>query len=111
MKKKGFSPMPVYHYQEDEKYLEYYIKKGEKFDFVEFMACPGGCIGGGGQPIPTNEEVIVERMTAVYDIDTLAKHRKSHENESVKRLYKEFFGEPLSERSHELLHTSYTVRH
>nr|MBP7237805.1 [FeFe] hydrogenase, group A [Petrotogaceae bacterium] len=87
------------------------IKKGEKFDFVEFMACPGGCIGGGGQPIPTNEEVIVERMTAVYDIDTLAKHRKSHENESVKRLYKEFFGEPLSERSHELLHTSYTVRH
>ena len=87
------------------------IKKGEKFDFVEFMACPGGCIGGGGQPIPTNEEVIVERMTVVYDIDTLAKHRKSHENESVKRLYKEFFGEPLSERSHELLHTSYTVRH
>lgn len=87
------------------------IKKGEKsYHFIEFMACPGGCIGGGGQPIPTNESTLIERMTAIYDIDKKSEFRKSHQNPYVNKLYKEFLGEPNSEKSHELLHTHYTIR-
>ncbi|BBE31562.1 ferredoxin [Tepiditoga spiralis] len=87
------------------------IKSGEKtYQFVEFMACPGGCIGGGGQPIPTNDETILERMTAIYDIDRELKIRKSHENPAVQELYKEFLGEPNSELAHKLLHTTYIAR-
>jgi len=87
------------------------IKSGEKkYHFVEFMACPGGCIGGGGQPIPTTDEILIERMAAIYDIDSNSKIRKSHENPYVKKLYKEYLGEPLGEKSHELLHTEYVAR-
>lgn len=87
------------------------IKNGEKeYHFVEFMACPGGCIGGGGQPIPTNNEILLKRMEAIYEVDKSLPIRKSHENPAVQALYEEFLGEPLSEKSHELLHTTYVAR-
>lgn len=87
------------------------IERGEsKYHFIEVMACPGGCINGGGQPIHQKPEKVIKRVKALYDIDEKAKHRRSHENESVKKLYKEFLGEPNSHKSHELLHTDYTDR-
>ena len=87
------------------------IKNGDKkYHFVEFMACPGGCIGGGGQPIPTDEETLIERMTSIYDIDKNCEFRKSHENPYIKKLYDEYLIEPNSEISHEILHTHYTAR-
>ena len=71
------------------------------------MACPGGCIGGGGQPKGTTNAVRKERMKALYQIDKNLPIRKSHENPDIITLYKDFLGEPLSEKAHELLHTSY----
>ena len=74
------------------------------------MACPGGCLGGGGQPIPTNIDIRKDRMKAVYEEDESLEIRKSHENPEVKRIYKDFLEKPLSHKSHELLHTTYTKR-
>ncbi len=81
-----------------------------KYHFIEVMACPGGCINGGGQPIHQKPEKVVKRMKALYQIDTEMKKRRSHENESVKILYKEFLGEPNSHKAHEILHTEYFNR-
>jgi len=78
--------------------------------FIEVMTCPGGCIAGGGQPIGTNLEAVRARMKALYQIDRDEPVRTSHGNPGIQRLYAEFLGEPLSERSHHLLHTHYTVR-
>jgi len=90
------------------------IKAGGKLSechFIEFMACPGGCIGGGGQPIPTSPEIRAARARAIYAEDAESEVRKSHENPAVVRLYSEFFtGGPCSHRAHELLHTHYTAR-
>ncbi len=87
------------------------IKNGEKeYHFIEFMACPGGCIGGGGQPIPTNQEVIQARMDAIYEIDAGKQLRKSHENPEIKVLYNDYLGEPNGHKAHELLHTHYIER-
>ena len=84
------------------------IKQGTcKYDFIEIMACPGGCIGGGGQPIGTTNAVRKKRMAALYQIDKSLPLRKSHENPEIITLYKDFPGEPRSEKAHELLHTSY----
>ncbi|PRW56960.1 ferredoxin [Chlorella sorokiniana] len=81
-----------------------------RYDFVEVMACPGGCIGGGGQPKSDDPLVLLKRMGAVYSIDERSAIRKSHENPSIQKLYKEFLGEPNGPLAHELLHTSYTDR-
>jgi NADH-quinone oxidoreductase subunit G/NADP-reducing hydrogenase subunit HndD len=78
--------------------------------FIEIMACPGGCIGGGGQPFGTDVRSLVVRMKALYDIDKTGKLRVSHKNEWVDRLYEEFLGEPLGEMSHRYLHTRYAGR-
>lgn len=78
--------------------------------FVEVMACPGGCIGGGGQPINTTEEAIRRRMKALYSIDATDKLRASHRNPDIKRIYEEFLEAPLGKRSHEYLHTKYMPR-
>jgi len=80
------------------------------YHFIEIMCCPGGCIGGGGQPIPTTNAVRAERIKAIYDVDNIMVLRKSHENPAVKVLYDEFLGEPLGHKSHELLHTHYHPR-
>lgn len=78
--------------------------------FVEIMACPGGCLGGGGQPIPTNAEVRAARAKSIYEEDRLMPLRKSHDNPQVSTLYKEFLGSPLGHKSHKLLHTQYVKR-
>ncbi len=80
------------------------------YHFIEIMACPGGCIGGGGQPIPTNEEIRKKRTQAIYEEDMGMPKRKSHENPEIKKIYKEFLKEPLGEISHHLLHTTYKKR-
>lgn len=92
------------------------IKSGEKnYTFVEVMACPGGCINGGGQPYVHDEvrnsiDLKTLRAQALYDYDSDSKVRCSHENATVTKLYEEFFGEPNSHKAHELLHTTYTAR-
>jgi NADP-reducing hydrogenase subunit HndD len=80
------------------------------YHFIEIMACPGGCIGGGGQPIPTNIDIRKKRMEAIYMEDTSMPIRKSHENPEVAAIYKEFLIEPNGHKSHELLHTHYIQR-
>jgi NADP-reducing hydrogenase subunit HndD len=87
------------------------IKSGEKaYHFIEVMTCPGGCIGGGGQPRYTNNDVREARIKAIYSEDEGKKLRKSHDNPDVAKLYAEFLGKPLGEKSHHLLHTKYTPR-
>jgi len=87
------------------------IEKGEsKYHFIEVMACPGGCINGGGQPIHSKPEKLRKRVQTLYEIDAKMKFRKSHENESVIKLYKEFLGEPNGHVAHDILHTHYTDR-
>ena len=87
------------------------VERGEAdYIFIEIMACPGGCIGGGGQSIGTNNAVRDARIQALYEIDRSLPLRKSHENPEIKTIYEEFFGAPLSQRSHELLHTHYHAR-
>lgn len=87
------------------------VKSGKSnYHFIEFMACPGGCLGGGGQPIPTNPEIRKRRAEAIYAEDADLPTRKSHENLEVKKLYKDFLKKPLGEKSHHLLHTKYTKR-
>ncbi|HHW94374.1 MAG TPA: 2Fe-2S iron-sulfur cluster binding domain-containing protein [Mogibacterium sp.] len=82
------------------------VKRGEvDYHFVEIMACPGGCSGGGGQPIHDGQELAGERSEYLYGLDKHDDLRFSHENPEVIQCYKEYFGEPLSERSHHLLHT------
>lgn len=84
------------------------IKTGSKsYHFVEVMTCPGGCIGGGGQPRLTDDSVRERRIAAIYKEDEGKALRKSHENEAVQQLYKEFLKEPLGEKSHHFLHTKY----
>lgn len=87
------------------------IKEGkENFHFVEIMSCPGGCIGGGGQPRFTTDEIRKKRIEAIYKEDEGKSLRKSHENPEIKLIYKEFLIEPLGEKSHKLLHTKYKIR-
>ncbi len=84
------------------------IRQGEvSYDFVEVMACPGGCAGGGGQPIVDGEELAEYRGDALWDMDAHEKVRFSHENEDVRALYREFLEKPCGERSHHLLHTDH----
>jgi iron-only hydrogenase group A len=82
----------------------------EEFHFVEIMTCPGGCIGGGGQPRFTTDEVRKARIAAIYKEDEGRELRQSHENPAVQALYKEFLGKPLGEQSHHLLHTDYAKK-
>lgn len=90
------------------------IKAGGKFSechFIEFMACPGGCIGGGGQPIPTSLEIRTARAKAIYDEDESLELRKSHDNPHVIEIYQKFLTDgPCGHKSHKLLHTHYTKR-
>jgi NADH-quinone oxidoreductase subunit G len=82
------------------------IEAGEvDLDFVEIMACPGGCVGGGGQPIAFNEERAAERAMNLNSLDKADTLRYSHENPDVQKLYEEWVGEPLSHVAHEWLHT------
>ena len=93
------------------------IKNGEYKDyhFIELMACPGGCVNGGGQPIISAKrkmevDIRAERAKALYSEDASKKYRKSHQNPSVIRIYEEFLGEPGGHKAHELLHTTYSQK-
>jgi NADP-reducing hydrogenase subunit HndD len=87
------------------------VKEGKaSYHFIEVMACPGGCLGGGGQPIPTSPAIRQKRMEAIYAEDEGMAVRKSHENPEVLQIYKDFLGKPLGHKSHELLHTHYIPR-
>ncbi len=92
------------------------VKDGtSEYHFIEIMGCPGGCINGGGQPIVDAttrnfEDFKAKRASALYTLDKQNANRKSHENEAIKRVYSEFFGEPGSHKAHEILHTSYVKR-
>ncbi len=90
------------------------IKAGGKFSechFIEFMACPGGCLGGGGQPIPTTPEIRKKRAKAIYAEDESLEMRKSHDNPNVVKIYEEFLTDgPCGHKSHKLLHTHYVKR-
>jgi NADP-reducing hydrogenase subunit HndD len=93
------------------------VRNGEYDDyhFIECMACPGGCVNGGGQPIVSSKvkmekDIRVERAKALYDEDSSKTYRKSHQNPSIIRLYEEYLGEPGGHKSHELLHTTYSQK-
>jgi NADP-reducing hydrogenase subunit HndD len=93
------------------------VKKGKKqYHLIELMACPGGCIAGGGQPYPPDgsyvldKEVMKKRARALYTIDESKKIRKSHDNPYIKKLYEEYLGEPGGEKAHHLLHTTYAPK-
>jgi NADH-quinone oxidoreductase subunit G/NADP-reducing hydrogenase subunit HndD len=87
------------------------IQRGEKeIHFMEVMTCPGGCIAGGGQPLYANMDAVKARMKALYDIDRDAKVTTSHNNPYIRRIYAEFLGEPLGDKSHDYLHTKYHKR-
>ena len=87
------------------------VKKGEaNYHFIEIMACPSGCIGGGGQPLPTSMDIRKKRASAIYEEDEHMTLRKSHENPEVTSIYQEYLHEPLGHKSHDLLHTHYTSR-
>jgi iron only hydrogenase large subunit-like protein len=86
------------------------VRGNSKYHFIEVMACPGGCVNGGGQPIHQKPEKIQKRIKALYRIDSGMMYRRSHENKSVKTIYKEFLVEPNSHIAHEILHTKYFDR-
>jgi NADH-quinone oxidoreductase subunit G/NADP-reducing hydrogenase subunit HndD len=92
------------------------VRKGEKhYDFIEAMACPGGCVTGGGQPIvpaqiKENINIQEERAKAIYDEDKNIPIRKSHKNPYITKIYEEFLGEPGGHLSHKFLHTEYERR-
>ncbi len=95
------------------------VKKGDKqYHLIEIMACPGGCVAGGGQPLshvekyiyPLDKEIIKLRQQALYNIDSGKTLRKSHENPAIKQIYNEYLEKPGSHISHELLHTSYQAK-
>ncbi len=88
------------------------LDKGEvTYDFVEVMACPGGCVNGGGQPIHEGGADVAERSNVLYDLDVQNAIRFSHENPEIDVCYKNFLEKPLSHKSHELLHVSYEGKH
>ncbi|MGM9666041.1 MAG: NADH-dependent [FeFe] hydrogenase, group A6 [Eubacteriales bacterium] len=91
------------------------VKNGEKVDFIEIMACPGGCVNGGGQPtqpavVRNNVNLRELRAKVLYTADKNMDLRKSHENSAVKKIYDEYFGHPGSHKAHDVLHTSYVKR-
>ena len=101
----------VAHTLKHAKQLTDQIKAGESpYAFIEVMTCPGGCIGGGGQPYGTTNQKRQERINATYQLDSEMPIRKSHENPYITEIYSKFLKEPLGERSHRLLHTHYKPR-
>lgn len=92
------------------------VRRGEvELDFIEVMACPGGCIAGGGQPLVPEKlrdemDIRAVRAKAIYDEDEQLTIRQSHKNPYIKQLYEQYLGEPNGPLAHELLHTTYTKR-
>lgn len=98
----------VVHTLEEARKIMDNIRAGiSEYHFIEVMACPGGCLSGGGQPIALDKEFRLNRQQAIYDCDKSLELRKSHENPAIKELYTSWLGEPLGEVSHKYLHTHY----
>ncbi len=91
-------------------YARKLLKRKDDYHFIEIMSCPGGCIGGGGQPLPYRKEKILKRISALQKQDVNLPIRKSHENPLVRKIYKEFLGKPLSTKANNMLHTFYYKR-
>jgi len=105
------APIAVAHGLKNARKIMDQIKEGKSpYLFVEIMACPGGCIAGGGQPIPTNDEIRKKRIEAIYREDGGKPIRKSHENPEIIKIYDDFLKEPLGHLSHKYLHTYYQKR-
>ena len=86
------------------------IERGTaQYDFVEVMACPGGCAGGGGQPIHEGQELAEKRGNHLWKLDAESQVRFSHENEDVQTLYRDYLGSPLGQKAHHLLHTDHNA--
>ena len=86
------------------------LERGEvRYDFVEIMACPGGCAGGGGQPIHEGVEMAASRGSQLWKLDSKADIRFSHENPDIQELYRTYLKKPLGEKAHHLLHTDYQI--
>jgi iron-only hydrogenase group A len=92
------------------KLLEQIENGTSPYTFIEVMTCPGGCLGGGGQPIPTNAAIRQKRAESIYYEDAHKSKRKSHENPEIIALYEEFLDTPLSQKAHQILHTKYSER-
>lgn len=92
------------------KLLEDVKHNKSRYHFIEIMACPGGCIGGGGQPIPTTKEIIKKRAAALYKIDASLPVRKPQDNPEIIQMYREFFGAHGSKKAYKYLHTRYRKR-
>ena len=93
------------------KLLDRLVEGVADYHFIEIMTCPGGCVGGGGQPLPVSDEKRLLRAKALYrDDKEVQEFRQSHENPAIQDLYKNFLKEPLGEKSHQLLHTHYSAR-
>ncbi|MCL2340006.1 MAG: [FeFe] hydrogenase, group A [Actinomycetia bacterium] len=88
-----------------EKLIQAIRSGAARYDFVEIMACPGGCVNGGGQPISQNAATTMQRTQVIYGLDQRNQYRFSHGNPAIQQIYREFLGAPLSEKSHRLLHT------
>ncbi|MBP5160986.1 MAG: [FeFe] hydrogenase, group A [Alphaproteobacteria bacterium] len=84
--------------------------KEPPYHFIEVMACTGGCVGGGGQPLGVTDAIRKKRMAGLMKDDRASKYRVSHKNPAVQKMYKDFLGQPLSKKAHKLLHTSYQAR-
>lgn len=97
----------VHTLQQARKMLDLVAQGKADYHFIEIMSCPGGCIGGGGQPVPINLEKRLARRAAMFESDDAYKIRKSHENPAIIELYEKFLGEPMGEKAHHLLHTHY----
>lgn len=97
--------------------LDMVKKDPARYQFIEIMSCPGGCINGGGQPyagseyISLDEELLKKRAGVLYEIDRAKTVRRSHENPEIQRIYKEFFERPLGPKSHKILHTHYSKKY
>ncbi|MCK5732469.1 MAG: iron hydrogenase small subunit, partial [Tenericutes bacterium] len=101
----------VAHTLANAKILSEQVKNGTSpYAFIEIMACPGGCIGGGGQPYGTTTEIREKRIAAIYEVDENMTIRKSHENPDITAIYEDYLEKPLGEKSHHLLHTHYKAR-
>ena len=89
------------------KIIEEVKKHPKKYHYIEVMACPGGCIGGGGQPIPSTEKIIAERIKALYKIDDKMKVRSAHTNPVVKDFFDNYIAKISKRKAHKILHTNY----
>ncbi len=90
--------------------IEEILKGSKEYDYIEVMACPGGCVGGGGQPKPTNSKIITERKKALYQIDGATKIRKAHQNPVVKGFFEEYLAKLPEEKVSSILHTNFRKR-